>query len=572
MLTSLRIRNLALIDALELRLGEGLTVLTGETGAGKSIIVEAFSLVLGDRAAAEVVRQGLEEAEVEALFDDVAPPVQAALDEMGIGDPERTLVVRRVVSRSGKGRVYLNGRMATLADLRRVIGPLVDISSQHAHTSLLKVAEHRAVLDRFGELRDPLAAYEAAYAAWREAEDAHTSLQAAERSRAEREDYLRFQVAELDAAAPSVGEDEELGAERELLKNATGLREAAARTERLLHGDREAVTDRLADVERALRSMASADPTLGALADRVESTRIELKDVAGEARSYLSRISADPRRLEEIEERLQTLKRLMRKHGSDLAAVIAKHRALKAELDQLASLEERLGALKKAAAASHALARTSATALTAARREVATRAQTLVERQLGDLGMPGARFEVAVTASDELGPHGGDRVELLLSTNVGEAPLPLARIASGGELSRIMLALKHVLATADTVDCYVFDEVDTGVSGGIAERIGVKLRETASQRQVLCITHLPQVACQADHHLRVFKRVEDGRTVTDVAVLDAPERREELARLLGGVEVTEEARVLAGEMLRKSRQSSVLSHQFGHRPGPETEN
>ena len=553
MLTSLRIRNLALIDDIEIPLQGGLTVLTGETGAGKSVIVGALGLILGDRASSEVVREGHREAEVEALFElELANEVQARLDEMGLADEDGVLIVRRVVSRSGRNRVYLNGRLATLSDLKSVVGPLVDISSQHAHTSLLKVGEHRAILDRFGELREPLDAYAAAFAAWSEGDRALRRLQAAEADRAERIDFLRFQIDEIEAIAPRPGEEAELEHERGILSNAVALLDAADRAEHVLYGKAGSVVDELGDVERALRGVSGADPVLDELAERVEAARIDVEDIGQDARRYQGRVHADPVRLVEVEERIEVLRKLMRRHGPDLEDVIRRADELAAELGELDNLDHALAELQRVATTRRRELDQRAGELTRARRRTATRAAELVEEQLSDLGMPGASFLVDIQPESELGPAGGDRVEFLLSPNRGEGPKPLARIASGGELSRIMLALKHVMAAADTVDCYIFDEVDTGVSGAVGERIGVKLSETARSRQVLCITHLPQVACHADQQLRVEKTLEGDRTVTRVSSLDRSERTEEIARLLAGLEVTDRARAHAADLLAKA--------------------
>ncbi len=553
-LTSIRIRNLALIDDIEIPLDDGLTVLTGETGAGKSIIVGALNLVLGDRASADAIRSGVDEAEVEALFElTTGAETQQRLAEMDLAEDDGAFVVRRVITRVGKNRVYLNGRLSTLGELKRMVGPLVDISSQHAHTSLLKVPEHRAILDRFGDLSTLLSAYGQAYGEWRSSAAELKALIEAEHDRVERAGFLRFQLEEIDTVEPVDGEEDDLVAERELLAHAADLREAAQSANDSLAGGRAALVDTLSDVERTLRMVSDSDPTMGALADRVESARIELDDVAMEARAYLSRVEVDPQRLEVVTERLDALRKLMRSYGPELSDVLARRQRIAEELETLDFYEDRVAARQTQTVDLRQSAERAARALSDARKTTARKATKAVEAQLADLGMAGSRFEVAVEPADELTPVGGDRVEFLLSSNVGEKTLPLARIASGGELSRIMLALKHVLAAADTVDCYVFDEVDTGVSGAIADRIGVKLHETASQRQALCITHLAQVACHADQQLRVHKQVEAGRTVTRVTRLQSGERTEEIARLLAGAEVTTQARAHAAELLAKAR-------------------
>ncbi|MFT7623470.1 MAG: DNA repair protein RecN (Recombination protein N) [Myxococcota bacterium] len=553
MLTSIRIQNLALIDDVEIRLEPGLTVLTGETGAGKSVIVGALSLILGDRANAELIRQGLDEGEVEALFhlrDDAE--AQKTLMSRGLAEEDGTLVMRRVLSRSGRNRVYLNGRLSTLSDLRAIVGPLVDISSQHAHTSLLRVAEHREILDRFGDLDQARSRYDAVYAAWHDAAAELDRMVRAARDRTERGHLLRFQLAEIDEVEPCPGEEDELVTEREVLRHADGLRQAAETAQGHIGNS---VLRALGQAELALRVVSDQDPEMASMAERVEAARLELEDVSIEARDYRRKIKIDPRRLDQVEDRIAALRRLTRKHGPDLEDVLIRRDALRKELAELETLDGRLEGMQAELDEHHQKAIREARVLTKARRTTGRDAGRLVEAQLADLGMPGAQLVVQVDSLTVLGPQGADRVEFLLSANTGEEPLPLAKIASGGELSRIMLALKRVLASANTVDCYVFDEVDTGVSGAIADRIGVKLRETAARRQALCITHLPQVACHAEHQLRVHKEVVDGRTVTRVSSLHRDDRLEEIARLLAGAEVTDQARAHAAELLKLASNS-----------------
>ncbi len=554
MLASLRIAKLALIDDLEIPLSPGLTVLTGETGAGKSIIVGAVGLILGDRAAPELIRQGEDEASVEVLFDvEAGGPAAEHLSSVGVAVEDGQLSARRTVNRAGKSRAYINGRLSTLAELKRTVGPLIDLSSQHAHTSLLDTATHRVILDRFGELGRVMADYTEQFTAWRSAEAAWRELLAAEKGRAERVELLRFQVSEIDAVAPRRGEEQALEQELHVLRHASELLSATREVEDRLYGRRGALTEALADLERTLSHAATRDATLAQLAARLESTRIELEDVGQEVRAYRSRVTVDPRRLAQAEERFTELDRLSRRFGPTVDEVVDRRAALSTELEALEGFDERVQALERSAKQARVLVEAAAHRLSEARRRVARRVTEQIEAQLADLGMKNARFEVQLQAAATLGPAGLDAVEFLLSSNVGEAPLPLARIASGGELSRIMLALKRVLGEVDTVELYVFDEVDTGVSGAVAERIGQKLRETARRRQALCITHLPQVACQADAHLRVHKAVEGGRTVTRVTPLDGAGRLEELAQLLAGVEVTDVARAHAAELLARAR-------------------
>jgi DNA repair protein RecN (Recombination protein N) len=550
MLTSLRIQNLALIDELEITLEPGLTVLTGETGAGKSIIVGALSLALGDRPRPDSVREGAEQAVVEVLFDlDEVPASQSLLDSMGVADEDSQLVVRRVLNRKGKSRVYLNGRLSTISDLKRVVGPLVDISSQHAHTNLLKVPEHRAILDRYADLDEFLSEYRTAFDAWKASRAQLKSLLEAERDRVDRLDVLRFQLNEIEDVSLKPGEAVELSAEVKVLRSAADLIEAATHAENLISHGTHPVLDSLSDAETSLRRMGDADPTLELLASRLDSARIELEDIALEARDYRHRIEVDPRRLAFVEERLDSIRRLCRKYGPEEANVLERERCMRAELSDLEEYDERLAERQAEVEERHAAVLRAGRKLTQARTKAAASVGDDISAEVAGLGMPKAQFNVVVRPLEELQPHGADHVEFMLSSNVGEVPKPLSRVASGGELSRVMLALKRVLGRVDTVACYVFDEVDSGVSGAVAEQIGIKLKETARARQALCITHLPQVACHAEHQLRVHKEVADGRTVTRVTALGFEERREEIARLLAGLKVTDEARAHAEILL-----------------------
>lgn len=550
MLSSLHIRDFALIERLEVPFSSGLTVLTGETGAGKSIIVGALNLVLGDRANTEVIRSGCDEAEVSALFHlNPDASTQMQLQSMGLADDDGMLVVRRVVTRNGRNRVYLNGRMATLADLKKIVSPLVDIASQHAHTSLLKVEEHRKMLDSFALVVEHRDAYNHAFERWVQVVRDYHELQNSEQERSERQNYLRFQLQELDELAPKALEDEQLAQESRVLSNAQAIRYAAETTEELIYSGQATIAEKLVEIERSLNAVASVDPTLKELAIRVDAARIELEDVAMEARSFRSQVEVDPARLDRVESRLSALQRLKRKYGPELDDVLTKQQAIRAEIDAFDGYDAREAKLQASVVEHRSELEDAGRRLREKRTQVAQKACTEIEASLADLGMPETRVQWRIDPLDEPVQHGMDQVEILLSTNVGEDLRPLAQIASGGELSRIMLALRHVLSAADTVDLYVFDEVDTGVGGSVAERIGKKLQATANSRQVFCITHLPQVACYADQHLRVFKEVTEGRTSTRVLALPMGERQEEIARLLAGVEVTEEARAHAAVLL-----------------------
>ena len=550
MLVSLRILHFAIIDQVTIDFDAGLSALTGETGAGKSILVDAINLVLGGRASADLIRTGEDAATVEALFQ-LDARAKTALEEAGVAVEGDELLVKRVVSRSGKNKVLLNGGPATLAMLGRLGPRLIDISGQHEHQSLLDPAAHREAVDSaggHGAIRERMAhAFAAFEVARREAE----ALAAKDADRARREDYLRFQVEELRALAPKTGEDGALVAERSRLFHAETLAEAVTRSEESLYSGEGSVAEQLKTVAGRLAAAAKLDSTLAGLLAPLASARVEVEEVARTLRDRHAD-EADPGRLAEIEDRLATLERLRKKHGvPDAAALEVLLVGLERELAELASFEEALAAKRHAEHVARQAADAVAVELTKARTKSAKRLAVEVERELAELGMAQTRFEVAVRSAP-LSADGADEVEFRIAPNPGEEPKALARIASGGELSRVMLALKCVVAGHHPVATYVFDEVDAGIGGAIAERIGKKLAAVADGgHQVLCITHLPQVASCAKTHVRVSKRVAGGRTSIQVEPLDAAAREEEIARMLGGVEITAATRAHAREMLAR---------------------
>ncbi|MEZ4321029.1 MAG: DNA repair protein RecN [Myxococcota bacterium] len=544
----LRILDLAVIEDLEVEFGPGLNVLTGETGAGKSILIKALELVLGARAAPELVRTGAQTATVEALFE---------LDD---GTQH---VVRRTVSNTGRSRAYIDNEMVTIQVLRDRVRGWVDISSQHEHHTLVDPRTHLGWLDRFARHESLLDDLSRAYAAAREAAETLAAFQQEVRDRADRLDLLRFQLAELDRIAPEPGELDEIREEIARLSHAETLREAAERGAHSIHGDRTAV-EWLVRAEDAVRAGCRLDATLEPLLARIESARLELEDVAQDLSTYASRMESDPERLAERLERQQALARLERRHGS-LDAAIAHRADLAGSLAQLEHADDHVEDLRQEARRALDGAARTARELSKGRRAQADRLAAAVSEQLAALGMGHARIAVQLDAAREaagsglvvdgarLGPSGIDHAEFLIAPNPGELPRPLVKVASGGELSRSLLALKQVLSGLGPVGTYVFDEVDTGVGGAVAEAIGRKLHEVARHHQVLCITHQAVIAAWAERHLRVSKAVSDGRTRTAIEVLDVDARREELARMLGGREITPGVRQAAAELLEAAR-------------------
>ena len=573
MLTHLRITDFALLDDVTLDLGPGFNVLTGETGAGKSLLVDAVALLRGGRASGEVVRAGAEEARIEAVFEPApgsmaADSLHARLARADIEPVEEGLVVRRVIGRAGgkpgRGRVWINGALSTTAVLGELAGGLIDLAGQHEHQTLTDPAQHLLILDAYGVDAAALAHMATSHGALAAAAAALSRLSLDERQRAEREDFLRFQLRELEEAAVEAGEDERLKAERERLRAAEKLHAAARRGESALYSREGAIVDELGGLVREIEEAGHADPALARLGAQVEEARVSLEDAADSLRRYADNMHADPERLGQIEDRLHLLTRLLRKHGPSLDEVIARRRQMAEELATLGAHELRRAEAEEALQAARRHASEAAQALHQSRATAASTLARLVSAELAALGMTGARLhaEVGERAAREgddpamlfdgrrLGPGGWDRVEFLLAANPGEEPRPLQRVASGGELSRIMLALKRVLARADSVATYVFDEVDSGIGGQVADVVGRQLRQVAADKQVLCVTHLPQIAAYGDAHFHVSKRTAGGRTSTIVRRLTDEERIEELARMVGGAKVTPKARAHAEELIR----------------------
>lgn len=562
MLLSLTIDNVVLIDHQVLELGSGFNVLTGETGAGKSMVVDALALVLGGRAQPQLVRAGVREAEVSALFE-IEPGSRIAAKLEAAGVPfDGDLVVRRVVQSEGRSRAFLNGKAATAAQLAELAPDLCDIASQHESVSLTDPGTHLEYLDAYGRLemmRDKLSEKVVELAeVVREIE----RVREAERDRAEKEDFLAFQLREIEELDPTAGEETELENERARLRHAEKLTKATqGAADRLYEGD-DTVCDQLARVSTDLDAAAAIDPSIAPIARAVEGARTELSDAARALARYAQGIESNPERLAEIDDRWFRLQKLLRKHGPTTTELVAFREELKRQVAELAGADKLRGELEARREACLAEVAAEARALSKKRRDAAQKLADAISRELGGLGMGRARVVIDVSPvpapqAGELPPidgarltqNGIDRVEFLIAPNKGEDPRPLRRIASGGELSRALLALKRVLAEKGPAGLYVFDEVDAGVSGAIAEVIGRAIADVARHRQVLCITHLPQIAALADQQYVVDKTEAKGRTTSSVRKLDDKERVAEIARMIGGVRVGEAAKRAALELL-----------------------
>ena len=563
MLKELGIKNFAIIDRLQVEFGPGLNVFTGETGAGKSIIVDALNLALGERASGDLIRTGSDEAVVEAAFglNSHGPAaVRNILREQGIAaEAGEDLIVRRVLSSSGKNKVYLNGSLASLATLSAIGAHLADIHGQHEHQSLLATEQQMEMLDAYGGLHPLCRSFADLFRRYRELRSELAALEAGEREKAQREDLLRYQAGEIEGAKLREGEDDELAAEQRVLSNAeklSGL--AAAADEALYSSDGSA----LAGVKRAvtgLREIAAIDPSLSGTLELLESGRVQIEEAAREVAAYAERIEFDPARLEEIGDRIDLIQRLKKKYGASITEIAAFGAKAAGELAKIERSGEERERLRREIASLREQITAAARELTNKRTAAARELEHKVEAELGHLGMKKTTFVVAIgqeagedTAEGlKITPRGADRIEFLISPNPGEEPRSLARIASGGELSRIMLALKTILSEGDPIPTLVFDEVDAGIGGAVAEEVGRKLRKIAAKRQVFCITHLPQIACMATAHYGVAKSLKKDRTSTELRLLDPGERVDEVARMLGGKTITEATLRHAEEMIER---------------------
>jgi DNA repair protein RecN (Recombination protein N) len=554
MLTELRARNFAVIDAIEVELAPGLNVLTGETGAGKSVLIDALLLIRGARAQVDLIRADGDSATVEAVFElGRRAPAAALLDEAGIprGDDGR-LVVRREIARSGRHRAFVNDAAVTVGLLERLGDHLVEVHGQHEHQRLLEPGRQLELLDRFAEtesLRERVGALAAKH---RAARDALERTRATERDRAQREDFLRLQVGEIDAAHVRPGEQAELRGELRRLRNVEKLTAGLAEVGGLLDDGPHAAAASIARAVQVLRGLGRLDPAFDGPVDALDAASAQVEEALVGVRELGRALQFEPGRLEEIDERLDALTRLQRKYGESEEAILALRAEAAAELDRLGRHEEVLAEQERLVAELEAELRAEATALSDRRRAAAERLGAAAQRELRALGMERARFLVAVDAdpAGEVGARGLDRVELRLSTNPGEELRPLARVASGGELSRTALALMTVLAAGDHVPTMIFDEVDAGVGARVAGVIADRLAALAGKRQVLCVTHLAPIAARGRHHLRVEKTVRGGRTRATATPVTGDERVREIARMLAGDATSAVALKHARELLR----------------------
>ena len=560
MLLRLQVRDFAIIDQLEIEFAPGMTVLTGETGAGKSILVDALGLVLGERGSGQIVRRGAKRAEFSAAFDISAlPNVRHLLEEQAL-DLDDECLLRRVVGADGRSRAFINGNAATVQQLKLLGEALLDIHGQHFHQSLVRRPVQRDLLDHFGGLLEQSEATDAAFAQWRALADQLQQLLAADANRESRLELLKFQLSELESLSMTATEYEELLAEREKFLHSGRIAEGIGHALALL-ADEEAdnAGSKLAEAIKWVTPLVRYDGGLLVIQQLLDSASIQLSEAATALQQYGISLDIDPARRDWIEERLDAIQAVARKHRVEATQIPVLQERLKSELDELTHAEERGQQLDGAVRAARNSFQALAESLSAARSKAAKRFSTAVTSAMSGLGMPGGKFDIQLTRLniDDARSSGLDEVDFLISANPGQPLQPLARIASGGELSRMSLAIQVIASDGSCIPTMVFDEVDSGVGGSVAEMVGRRLQELGVRRQVLCVTHLPQVASLADAHVRISKVTDGKATRTMLRALGDDERIQEIARMLGGVEITQTTIDHAAEMLAGARRKSA---------------
>ena len=559
MLTELSIRNFAIIDEMKVSFTDGLNVITGETGAGKSIIIGAVSLLLGERASADMIRSFEESATVEALFDiGEKDALKKKIREMGF-HVGKELILKRIVSRTGKNRVYIDGQLATLGMLSAISESLINICGQHEHQVILNADNHIDILDEFGNLVPLKQEYADMYGQYLSLKEKTRELLSVKKTRGEKDDLLRFQLKDIDDAGIRPGEDTTLLEEKKVLNNVQKLMDFATGAHEVLYGRAGSVLGEFRGAIANIREIKKIDSGLRLSDGDLDNIYYQLEETAITLRDYMKNLSYDPERLHVIDERLEVLGRLKRKYGRFLEEVLEKRVQIEEELKAISSVDDEIERMSKDLEALSPSLLEKARGLSEKRRETASVLKKAIEGEIHSLRMENAAFEVTFKTPDDhqgsapFNPRGIDEVEFFLATNVGESLKPLNRIASGGELSRIMLAVKNILAKTGSVGTIIFDEVDSGIGGATAEDVGKKLKGVAKHHQILCITHLPQIACFGDTHYRVVKAISGERTIASVDVLSDKDRLDEITRMLGGAELTKKTREHAREMIELSR-------------------
>jgi DNA repair protein RecN (Recombination protein N) len=567
MLSHIHITDFAIVDVLELAFAPGMTALTGETGAGKSILVDALGLALGDRAGAEAIRHGADKAEISASFDIGALPAVRDWLQAHDLDAGGECQLRRVIGREGRSRAYINGRPAPVQQLQALGELLADIHGQHEHQSLLRRDVQRELLDACAEHADKLATLARLHRAHKARREELERLRGAAQDRSARSELLRFHIRELEALDLAADELRQLEEEHRRLANAGRLLETCQRAVAALYEDEVSATGLLGHAHGELQELLRVEPQLQTICDLLDGALIQAREASDALRDYVAGLDLDPARLDWIDQRLAGIQQLARKHRvrpEELPGLLVRSRE---ELERIDHADEHFEALEKEIAALQRDYTAVALEVRAGRHHAARALGAKISAAMHELGMPGGRFEIAVEdlPPGELTAHGLDRIEFRVSANPGQPPLPLTRVASGGELSRISLAIQVIATHANGIPVLVFDEVDTGIGGAVAEVVGRQLRALGASRQVLCVTHLPQVAAQAHRHCQVQKLTGDATTRTRIRALSDSERVDEIARMLGGVEMTAQTRAHAEEMIQRAQQPAAEPKKRGGR-------
>ena len=548
MLERLHIKNIAVIDEAEIEFNNGFNVLTGETGAGKSIIIDSINMVLGERTSKNLIRNGEKKAVVEALFYINNAEIISQLDEMGIETEDGMLLLYRDVNTDGKSVYKINGSMATASNIREIASMLINIHGQNDNQSLLTPSAHIDFLNAYAKLSTELNAYRTEHKLVNELEESINNLQFDEREKERQTDLYSFQIEEINNANLTVGEDEKLAERKRFISSIGKIADVINTSHSALYESERSVYDSISGVVNNLQSVAEYDDKLSEIYERLNSTAIELDDIIYQIRDYRDSMEFDESEIDQIENRLDTINNLKRKYGNTIEDILAYRDEISEKLNKFFKSDEEINRLQKELDIAKSARKELASKLTEARKKASLELSSKICNELSDLDMSKVRFEVEIKEC-EYNKNGCDSVEFLISVNAGEPLKPLSKIASGGEMSRIMLAIKSIFSDTDPVDTLIFDEIDTGVSGRAAQKIAEKINKISSNKQILCITHLAQIAAMADTHYLIEKAVENDRTFTKVSPLDDNSRKNELARIIGGAQITDTTVKAAAEMI-----------------------
>ncbi|MEE9175234.1 MAG: DNA repair protein RecN [Thermodesulfobacteriota bacterium] len=550
MILGLTLKNFTIIEDLSVGLSSGLNIITGETGAGKSVIVDAINIILGDKASPDNIKSGKEEAHIEALFDISSDEViQERLKSSGFDISSGELLIKRVIYPNARSRVFINGSLSTLTLLSTITQGLVDIFNQHEHQSLLKEENHLKILDNFGETANEVSRLREQYQNYLEAKKELDDLIQSQKDRFEKEDYLKYQLSEIDGAELQLGEDEKLEAEKLKLINTERLNSTTQGAYDILYESESSILGSLQRVSDDLLNSGKIDSTLAEIGQSIEKGRLQIQDAAFSLRDYNSELTHDSGRLDIVEDRIHLIGDLKRKYGESVSQIILKRDEIEKELNNIEHFDERVKSLSSESQMLMDELLSLAGKISKKRKQSSKKLTSVLEKELNEVGIKGGQFHIEFT-DKEISSNGVDDISFLFSANPDEKPKPLTKVASGGELSRIMLVLKEVIARVEGGSVIIFDEADSGVGGAVAEAVGQKIRKLSQSYQVICITHLPQVAKFADSHLAVSKTHNDNKTQVTIKSLEGDERVFELARMIGGFNITQKTIDAAYEMLK----------------------